>query len=88
MLKLYSFRPALKYMISTQVPKLLCKKKKNYYYYYYYYYFLRSVRMSGKNINVGDKKIKKEIFTKTKKHLRQMSQILIKYQFEKKNYMV
>ena len=27
MLKLYSFRPALKYMISTQAPKLLCKKK-------------------------------------------------------------
>ena len=30
-------------------------------------FFLSSIRMSGKNVNFGDKKIKKETFIKTKK---------------------
>ena len=42
--------------------------------------------MSGKNVNFGDKKIKKVTFTKTKKQPRQMTLILIKYQSLKKNH--
>ena len=32
-----------------------------------FFFFLSSIRMSGKNVNFGDKKIKKETFIKTKK---------------------
>ena len=45
------------------------------------------IRMSGKNINFDDKKIKKKNFTKTKEHFRQMTLMLIKYQFLKRNHM-
>ena len=42
--------------------------------------------MSGKNINFDDKKIKEVTFTKTKKHFRQMTLMLVKYKFLKKNH--
>ena len=35
--------------------------------------------MVGKSVSFGDKKIKKLIFTKTKKYLKQMILMLIKY---------
>ena len=42
--------------------------------------------MNGKNINFVEKKSKKVNFTGTKKHLRQMTLMLIKYQFLKETY--
>ena len=79
MLKYDSFRPATKYEITPQTPKLLEKE---------IYFFSRSIRMSGKNIHLEDKKIKKVISTETKKYSRQMKLMLIKYQFQKKNDIV
>ena len=42
--------------------------------------------MSGKNINFDNKKIKEVTFTKTKEHFRQMTLMLVKYKFLKKNH--
>ena len=45
--------------------------------------------MSTKSVNFDDKKVKKKVnFTKTKKYFRQMTLMLIKYQFLKKNHTV
>ena len=49
----------VKYMITLCIPKLLQKK--------FYFFSLQYIRMSGKNINFEDKKIKKVTFIKTKK---------------------
>ena len=43
--------------------------------------------MNTKNIDFDDKKNKKEAFTKTKNHFRQMTLTLRKYQFLKKNHL-
>ena len=45
-------------MLTLRIPKLREKK---------FIYFLLCIRMSRKNVNFGDKKIKKVTFTKTKK---------------------
>ena len=50
----------------------------------FYFFSLQSIRMSGKNMNFGDKKMKKSDFYKNKKIL--MILMLIKYQFLKKNH--
>ena len=47
---------------------------------------LMYIKMNGKNINFVEKKSKKVNFTGTKKHLRQMTLMLIKYQFLKETY--
>ena len=44
-------------MITLQIPKIVRKKKNT--------FFSPSIRMSGKNVNFGDKKIKKVTFIKT-----------------------
>ena len=44
------------------------------------------IKMNGKNTNFVEKKSKKVNFTGTKKHLRQMTLMLIKYQFLKETY--
>ena len=44
--------------------------------------------MSGKSASLETKKSETVNFTKTKKHLRCMTQMLIKYKFLKKNHMV
>ena len=46
-------------MITLPIPKLLLKK--------IYFFSLQYIRMSGKNINFDDKKIKKSDFYKNKK---------------------
>ena len=51
-------------------------------------FFFTKYKMSGKNINLEEKKIKKVISTETKKYSRQMKLMLIKYQFQEKNHMV
>ena len=51
--------PAIKYVIVPQTPKLLQRKTLN--------FFLSSIRIGGKSINFGDKKIKKRNFHKNKK---------------------
>ena len=80
MLKYDTFRSAIKYEIAPQIPNY--KKK------ILLVFFLPSIRMSVKNINFEDKKIKKVISTKTEKYSRQMKLMLIKYQFQKQNYMI
>ena len=45
-------------MLTLRIPKLREKK---------IIFFLLCIRMNGKNVNFGDKKIKKVTFTKTKK---------------------
>ena len=45
-------------MITPHIPKLLLKK---------FYFFSPSIRVSGKNVNFVDEKIKKVTFIKTKK---------------------
>ena len=47
---------------------------------------LMYIKMNGKNISFVEKKSKKVNFTGTKKHLRQMTLMLIKYQFLKETY--
>ena len=59
MLKYSSFRSTIKYIITPCTPKLLLKKKKK-------LFFSSSIRMSGKKVNFGDKKIKKSDFYKNK----------------------
>ena len=58
MLKYYSFRSRVKYATTLRTPKLLQKKIT---------LFLSSIKMSRKNVNFGDKQIKKSDFYKNKK---------------------
>ena len=60
MLKYSSFRPTVKYKITPCTPKLLLEKL----------FFSSNIRMSGKNVNFGDKKIKEGNFHKNKKVIR------------------
>ena len=53
------FRPTVKYVITAFTPKIIIKK--------FYFFFSSSIRMSGKNVNLGDKKIKTSDFYKNKK---------------------
>ena len=48
----YWFRPTVKYMIILCTPKIVIKKC--------FTFFSLSIRMSGKNVNFGHKKIKKK----------------------------
>ena len=57
MMKYDSLRPAKKYEIITQTPKLLKKAL-----------FSPSIRISGKNTIFDNKKAKKVVFIKTKDH--------------------
>ena len=59
MLKYDSFRPTVKYAITLCTPKIIIKK--------FYFFSPSSIRTSGKNINFGDKKLKKSNFYKNKK---------------------
>ena len=59
MLKYDSFRNTVKYAITPCTPKIIIKK--------FYFFFPSSMRMSGKNVNFGDKIIKKINFYKNKK---------------------
>ena len=52
-----------------------------------FYFFLQFIRMSGKNINFGDKKIKTSGFYKNKKVFQIDYINVIKCQFLKKNHM-
>ena len=56
MLKYSLFRPTVKYVITPCIPKPLQKNL-----------FSSSIRMSGKNVNFGDKEIKKIEFYKNRK---------------------
>ena len=55
---------------------------------YVFFFFLQYIRMSGKNINFGDRKIKKATFIKTKRQIRLKTLMLIIYQFLKKDHTV
>ena len=57
MLKYCSFRLPIKYMIIPCTPKLFLKK---------FTFFSSSIRMSGKNVNFGDKKNQKNDSYKNK----------------------
>ena len=48
-------------MVAARIPKLLCK--------HFYFFSLQSVRMSGKNINFDDKKIKKKLILQKQKNI-------------------
>ena len=50
-------------MVTRRIPKIIIN------YCYMFYFFLQFIRMSGKNINFGDKKIKTSDFYKNKKAL-------------------
>ena len=53
------YKNTVKHMITPCIPKLLLKK--------IYFFSLLYIRMSGKNINFEDRKIKKVAFIKTEK---------------------
>ena len=62
MLKNDSFRPTTKYAITLYTPKIIIKK--------FYFFFSSSIRISGKNVNFGEKIIKKSNFYKNKKAIK------------------
>ena len=59
MLKYESFRHTVKYEISPCTSKIIIRN--------FYFFFPSSIRMSGKNVNFGDKIIKKSNFYKNKR---------------------
>ena len=60
----------------------------NYYNFFFLLFSLHSIKMSTKNINFDNKKIKKsDFYKKTKKYLIQMILMLIKYWSLKKKHM-
>ena len=61
MLKYSSFRLLIKYMITSQIPKIVIKR---------FTFFSYSIRMSGKEVNFEYEKIKKSNFYKNKRVIR------------------
>ena len=55
-------------------------------YKFFFTFFLSSIRMSGKNVNSGDKKITKKQFLQKQKSNK--DSMLMRYWFLKKNHMV